>query len=100
MAGKKLNPEGNLLAFGSTVRVERGLTLNSDGHAEVVRDPKGNVTFTPEPVWKVYRKVDTKEDPDTTDEYRFDEVAAYTEEEPGVCPDKAIARAEALAKED
>lgn len=80
---KKLDADGLLHAFGADdkIRVERNNPLNRDDPVE----------------WRIYRKVDVTDDPDTTYTYRFREVDRFTETELGVAPEKAITRAEALA---
>ena len=85
----RLNETG--YQVGSNVRVERGLSLNAAGHVD--RDHS-------EPVWIVSKKVDVKDDPETTYDYRYEEVARFSETEVGECPDKAFERADALAQGD
>jgi hypothetical protein len=85
MARKQhIGQDGHIIQLGSAVRVERGLPTASD-------QPNR---------WHVYRKVDVKDDPDTTEDERWDEVASYPETEPGEMPAEAMDRAEALADKE
>lgn len=81
----KINPEGTLLGFGQSVRLERGLD---------------KPTADSKVVWILYGKVDVTDDPDTTYTYRFDEVGRYDEEELGEAPQSAIDAAHALADKE
>lgn len=85
-----LNPDGTGFQVGADVRVERGFPVNGDG----VVEPGA------EPIWIIYRKRDVTDDPDTTYDYRYEQAATFPEEEPGICPAKAMDRAQALAGEE
>lgn len=87
-----LNPEKTGFQVGPNVRVERGLKSHRED-GKFIRDEDGE----PESIWIVSKKVDVTDDPDTSYSYRYEEVASYAEDEAGVCPDKAFARADALA---
>jgi hypothetical protein len=84
-----LNPDGTGFQYGQSVRVERGLPTGKDGHA--VKDA--------EPIWIVYRRVDCKDDPDTTYTYRFEPAGSFPESELGEMPDAAHQLADKLASE-
>lgn len=84
-----LNPDGTGYQFGKSVRVERGLPTDKDGHA--VKDA--------EPIWIVSRRVDCSDDKNTTYDYRFEQVDTFAEDEPGEMPEAAAKLADQLASE-
>ena len=81
---QNIGQDGHIVQLGSNVRVERGLAHSAD---QV-------------PHWHVYRKVDVKDDPDTTEDERWDEVSTHPETEPGECPAAAMDAAEAAASQE
>lgn len=76
----------NLFQYGSNVRLERGFATHPDKPCS----------------WVVSRKVDVSDDPDTTEDHRWDDVATFDEnaDSPGEAPAKAIERAEAEAAKE
>ena len=80
MASKRKVADG-LFQFGAGVRVERGVGQEADA-------PR---------CWFVYRRTDVADDPDTSENERWDEAGRFVETEVGEMPAAAAARAQALA---
>ena len=78
-----IGEDGHIIQLGANVRVERGLPTDAK---ETCR-------------WYIYQRTDVTDDPDTTEDERWDHVADYAETEPGEMPEAAMERAEALAAE-
>jgi hypothetical protein len=85
-----LNPDGTGFQFGKSVRVERGY-LTGQGRAR----GEGRGTRC----GLSHRRVDVKDDKDTTYDYRFEPVDSFPEDELGEMPDAAHQLADKLASE-
>lgn len=79
-----IGEDRSIIQYGSSVRLDRGGAQGPD-------QPHS---------WFIYQLTDVADDPDTTEDERWEEVASYPETEPGECPEAALRRAEALAEKE